>query len=149
MLIPQWRYDIILSAFTYHSPRSCSLCIYVIILPGWLWFRWCYLKKVYRKKKVSPPSSTEAHPLRHSGWTQISNDKLQINTKYTMYTKETAYLHILSQRKSISPTLGKNLLILRWNLLLDNIKAITGRNPFRVIKPLPLLWSSIVVIKIH
>lgn len=50
--------------------------------------------------------------------------------------KKHTFTSCLVTRKIISPTLGKRLAYtkLRWNLLLDNIKAITRRNPFRVIK---------------
>lgn len=99
---------------------------------------WCYLKKVY-KKKVSPPSLTKAHPLKdiQAESSQFLNYKLQINTSIQCTRKKKhTFTSCLVTRKIISPTLGKRLAYtkLRWNLLLDNIKAITRRNPFRVIK---------------
>lgn len=49
----------------------------------------------------------------------------------------------VKQRKSISPTLKKKTCLhtTENRILLDNTKATIRRNPFRIIKPLPLLWS--------
>lgn len=101
--------------------------------------RWCYLKKVYRKKKVSPPSSTKAHPLKdiQAELTQFLNYKLQINTSIQYTHKKKAYLYISFSHKENHFSYTRKRLSytkLRWNLLLDNIKAITRRNPFRIIK---------------
>lgn len=141
MLIPQWighyLFCLYLSftkeLFPLHLGHHTARLVMILMVLS---------EKRLQNKKVSPPSPTEAHPLRHLGWTiTIFNFKLQMNT--SIQCRQKAYLHILSKEKYFSYTRKKTCLYtLRWNLLLDNIKAISRRNPFRVIKPLPLLWSS-------
>lgn len=72
MLIPQWRYDIIFSAFylsftkelfpLHLGHHSARLVMTQMMLS----------EKSLQKKKVSPPSQTEAHPLRHSIQAKLS-----------------------------------------------------------------------------
>lgn len=62
MLFPQCRYEIF-SAFTYHSPRSCSPLHLGHQIARLVMTQKMLSEKSLQKKKVSPPSSTEAHPL--------------------------------------------------------------------------------------
>lgn len=68
-------------------------------------------KGLQKKKKVSPPSSTKAHPLKdiQDELSQFLNYKLQIQS--IQYTKNKhTFTSCLVTRKIISPTLGKTCL---------------------------------------
>lgn len=55
-----------------------------------------------------------------------------------MYTKNSIPSHLETKEKHFAYTRKKLAYTEMEGILLDNIKAISGRNPFRVIKSLPL-----------
>lgn len=103
-------------------------------------------EKSLQKKKVYPPSSTKAHPLRDiqaelSQFLITIYKQINLKSQFTEFLKHTlTSCFAAEQRKNISPTLKKTCLHTTENrILLDNTKATIRRNPFRIIKPLPLL----------